>query len=102
MERTFKFNDYLRTGVITGIMPLVKAGMLSSFNNPVVCDIVSTEGDELFGFTEEEVSKLLEDSGNAHPGIIEEIREWYDGYRFGETEVYNPYSVVRYLKNRCE
>ncbi len=100
MEQTFKFNGCLRTGVITGIMPLLKAGMLSSFNNPVICDIFSTEGDELFGFTESEVEALLEESGNDAPGVLDEIRDWYDGYRFGNAEVYNPYSVIRYLDSR--
>ncbi len=100
IEQTFKTNYSMRTGVVTGIMPLTKAGMLSGFNNPVACDIFSTEGDELFGFTEGEVEKLLRDSGNDAPGTMDEIREWYDGYRFGNADVYNPYSVVRYLQSR--
>ncbi len=75
MECTFKMNRSMRTGVITGIMPITKAGMLSSFNNPVVCDIFSYEGDEFFGFTESEVETLLADSGNDQPGAMDEIRE---------------------------
>ncbi len=62
MEQTFKTNYSMCTGVITGIMPLMKAKMLSGFNNPVVCDIFSSKGDELFGFTEQEVEGLLRDS----------------------------------------
>ena len=100
MEQTFKTNYHLRTGVVTGIMPLTKAGMLSGFNNPVVCDILSTNGEERFGFTESEVEDLLMRSGNDLPGVLEEIRDWYDGYRFGNAEVYNPYSVIRYLDSR--
>ena len=75
--------------------------MLSSFNNPVVCDIISTEGQEWFGFTEREVDSILSESGNDRPGVMEEIREWYDGYRFGSAEMYNPYSVMKYLKSGC-
>ncbi len=100
MEKTFKTNPHMRTGVVTGIMPLAKAEMLSSFNNPVVCDVFSIEGEELFGFTQEEIKKLLEDTGNDRRDVLEEIREWYDGYRFGKAEVYNPYSVMSYLKSR--
>ena len=50
-------------------------------------------GDEFFGFTEQEVLSLLQDTGNK-PEIITEICEWYDGYRFGDADVYNPYSVI--------
>ncbi|MBO4568424.1 MAG: AAA family ATPase [Candidatus Methanomethylophilaceae archaeon] len=100
MEQTFKVNRHLRTGVVTGIMPLAKAGMLSSFNNPVVCDIFSTRGQDSFGFTEDEVEGLLSRSGNDLPGVMEEIREWYDGYRFGDVEAYNPCSVMKYLDSR--
>ena len=98
MENAFKTNRSMRTGVITGIMPITKAGMLSSFNNPVVCDIFSLEGDEFFGFTEKELGALLKDCECDQPGTAEEIRRWYDGYRFGRAEVYNPFSVVKYLK----
>ncbi|MBR2255716.1 MAG: AAA family ATPase, partial [Candidatus Methanomethylophilaceae archaeon] len=100
MEQCFKFNDDIRFGVVTGIMPLAKTGMLSSFNNASVCSILETVGDEFFGFMEQEVLRLLQDTGN-EPEKITEIREWYDGYRFGDAEVYNPYSVILYLKNGC-
>ena len=99
MEKTFKTNPHMRTGVVTGIMPLAKAGMLSSFNNPVACDVFSIEGEELFGFTQEETERLLEDTSNSRHGVLQEIKEWYDGYRFGKAEVYNPYSVMSYLKS---
>ncbi len=102
MEATFKTNYHMRTGVITGIMPLAKAGMLSSFNNAVVCDIFNTIGDELFGFTEKEVSELLKETDLDQPGVMEEIRKWYDGYRFGNAEVYNPYSVIKFLSSKSE
>lgn len=99
MEQTFKFNDNIKTGVVTGILPLTKASMLSSFNNANVCSILETEGDEYFGFTEEEMKKLLRETGNLDK--LEEVQSWYDGYRFGDADVYNPYSVMMYLKNGC-
>lgn len=100
MEQTFKTNDSVRFGFITGVMPLAKAGLLSGFNNPKVCSILSTEYDGYFGFTETEVKGLLDDAGSDKPDVIDEIREWYDGYTFGKARVYNPYSVMKYLIER--
>ncbi len=101
MEQTFKLNTDYEFAVATGIMPLAKTSMLSSFNNANVCSILETEGDEYFGFTEEEIIHLIDETGNP-PEKIDEIREWYDGYRFGDADVYNPYSVMMYLGNGCE
>lgn len=101
MEQTFKFNTNCEFAVVTGIMPLAKTSMVSSFNNATVCSILESEGDEYFGFTEDEIAHLIEDTGNPSERISE-IREWYDGYRFGDADVYNPFSVMMYLKNRCK
>ncbi len=101
MEQTFKFNTDCEFAVVTGIMPLTKTSMLSSFNNASIRSILETEGDEHFGFTEDEVIQLLDKAGKPS-GKIAEIREWYDGYRFGNAEVYNPFSVMMYLMNGCE
>ncbi len=100
MEQTFKFNNGIKTGVVTGIVPLTKASMLSSFNNACMCTILDPIGDEYFGFTDYEVNELLAEAGKSEK--IDEVRKWYDGYRFGEADVYNPYSVMMYLKNECE
>lgn len=100
MEQTFKLNRDCEFAVVTGIMPLAKTSMLSSFNNAKVCSIIETEGDEYFGFTEEEIVHLIKETGNP-PEKLSEIREWYDGYRFGDADVYNPYSVIMYLDNDC-
>ena len=101
MQQSFKINDHIRLGVVTGVMPILQTGMFSGFNNPRVCDIFDTAWDEYFGFTEKEVTKLLNDSGIEQDKIIE-IREWYDGYRFGDADVYNPFSVNQYLDNGCK
>ncbi|MBQ8180072.1 MAG: AAA family ATPase [Candidatus Methanomethylophilaceae archaeon] len=100
MEQTFRFNGNIRFGVVTGIMPLAKTGMLSSFDNADICSILDERGDGFFGFTESEVIQLLDETGNPL-GKMDEIRRWYDGYRFGGADIYNPYSVVLYLQNRC-
>lgn len=100
MEQTFKFNDCCEFAVVTGIMPLAKTGMLSGFNNASVRSILDAEGDEYFGFTEDEVNGLLAETGISSDKLSE-IREWYDGYHFGNADVYNPYSVMMYLRNDC-
>lgn len=100
MERSFKFNTDFEFAVIVGIMPLGRTGMLSGFNNAVVCSILETEGDRYFGFTEDEVIRLIEETGSP-PEKISEAREWYCGYRFGDADVYNPYSVMMYLGHGC-
>ncbi len=100
MEQSFKFNTDCEFAVIVGIMPLGRTGMLSGFNNAVVCSILETEGDRYFGFTEGEVIRLVEETGSS-PEKISEVREWYRGYRFGDADVYNPYSVMMYLGNGC-
>ena len=101
MEQTFKFNPDYEFAVITGIMPLAKTRLLGSFNDAKVCSILETEEDESFGFTEKEIVHLIEETGNP-PEKLSEIREWYDGYRFGDADVYNPHSIMRYLGSGCE
>jgi len=100
MQNSFKTNKHIRFGVVTGVMPLLQTGMMSGFNNPEVCDILSTKGDEYFGFTESEVMQLLEETGNDMEKL-KEIKEWYDGYHFGDSDVYNPFSVIKYLDSGC-
>ena len=100
MEQSFKFNDNCEFAVVTGIMPLAKTSMLSGFNNASIHSILNSEGDEYFGFTEEEVSGLMSEM-DIPIEKISEIREWYDGYHFGNADVYNPYSVMMYLSNGC-
>lgn len=69
-------------------------------NNLVVSTSLSQDFDERFGFTEAKVRALAEYLG--HRGRLEELREWYDGYRFGSVDIYNPWSVINYFAQRCE
>ena len=98
MGSVFKTNNYLEFGVLTGIQRISRESLMSSFNNPLVCGIMDKEFVTSFGFTEEEVIEAC-----AMYDISEkysEIKEWYDGYRFGGKNMYNPWGVTRYLKNQ--
>lgn len=85
---------------ITGVMQIAKASIFSDLNNVSVFNIFSEIGEERFGFTEAEVKKVLKDF--RHSNRIDEAKQWYDGYRFGEAEVYNPYSIMSYVANKCK
>ncbi len=91
-----KGNDYFEFAVLTGVMQIAKEGIFSGLNNLRVNNIFSTDFDERFGFTESEVKELCTYYG--HPEKFEEAKEWYDGYRFGDAEIYNPWSVLSYVK----
>ena len=95
LSSAFKGNGSLRLGVITGVMQIAKGNMFSGLNNLRVNNILSTDMDEMFGFTPAEVERLCSDMG--HPERFAEAREWYDGYRFGDAEIYNPWSVLNYV-----
>lgn len=96
---TLKDNPSLRFAVITGVMRISKESIFSGLNNLEVNDVFSDQFDEMYGFTQAEVEKLLTDSG--HPDRIDEARTWYDGYRFGNVDVYNPWSIINYVNRGC-
>lgn len=89
-----KDNPHLFRGVLTGILRVAKESMFSGLNNVQVFSLLSSN-DELFGFTEEEVAVLLQIYERQTEA--EEIRTWYNGYRFGRSTVYNPWSVLTAL-----
>ncbi len=98
LEASLKTNENRQMAYMTGVMQIAKQSIFSGLNNVLVYDIFSELGDERFGFTESEVRTVLEDYG--HPEKMDEVRKWYDGYRFGNAEVYNPYSVMNYIFRR--
>lgn len=100
LSSTLKSNDSLQMAYITGVMQVAKAGMSSGPNNLSVDTVFSTRSDERFGFTESETRTILKYYG--HPEKFDEVREWYDGYRFGDAEVYNPFSVMSYVSHSFE
>ncbi len=95
LSSVLKSNTSLRFAVLTGVMQIAKESIFSGLNNLRVNNIFNKDFDEMFGFTPSEVQKLCSDYG--HPERFEEAKEWYDGYRFGNAEIYNPWSVLNYV-----
>ena len=96
LGNALKSNEHLRFAVLTGVMRISKESIFSGLNNLKVNDVFSTDYDEMYGFTPSEVAEMCADYG--HPERFEEAKEWYDGYRFGNADVYNPWSIVNYVK----
>jgi len=94
----FKDNSYLERGVMTDILRAAKEGIFSGLNNLDVYSITHTKFQDKFGFTQNEVKQLLNDQNL--PSKLSEIQEWYNGYLFGETTIYNPWSLNMYAKER--
>ena len=95
----FKGNDALAFAVMTGVQRISKESIFSDLNNLVVNTALNLRSDERFGFTDEEVEALAEYLGRE--SSMEEVRRWYDGYRFGSVDIYNPWSVLNYFENHC-
>ena len=93
-----KTNSSLKYGVLTGITRIIKEGIFSGLNNLYVNTILSKDYSEYFGLLEREVIEMLEYFDMKYK--IEEVREWYNGYIFGESKVYNPWSIVNYVRKK--
>lgn len=96
LGNALKTNDSLKFAVLTGCMRISKESIFTGLNNFNVMSISDVEFDEYFGFTDEEVRKLLEDYGLSEH--YESIRNWYDGYRFGNVDVYCPWDVISHCR----
>ena len=96
LSSALKDGEHCRLGVMTGILRVAKEGVLSGLNNPEVWSVFDDEYTDCFGFTEDEVRELLTTYG--HPEKMAEAKAWYDGYRFGPSEIYNPWSVLNYVR----
>ena len=95
---TFKTNDSLERGLITGITRISKESVFSDLNNLVVITTTSKDYATAFGFTEEEVFQALENAGLGKEQ--QGVKAWYDGFSFGEhTDIYNPWSIASFIKN---
>lgn len=93
-----KTNPYLERAVITGILRVAKESLFSGLNNVKVSSLLQSEYSQHFGFTEKEVSELLaQTSLNDKEG---EVKKWYNGYNFGGTTVYNPWSIANYINDK--
>ena len=91
----FKSNNYLEFGVLTGVQRISRESLLSSFNNPKVCGIMNNDFSTCFGFTEDEIKDtcVIYEKTDKY----EDIKSWYDGYRIGGTDMYNPWSIIQYF-----
>ena len=95
-----KDNKHLSYGFLTGILRVAKESIFSGLNNLCVNSILDKQYSEYFGFTAGEIRDLARYYGAEDK--FEEICDWYDGYRFGDTEIFNPWSVINYFRNRCQ
>ncbi len=94
-----KTNDSLQFAVLTGCLRIPKESIFTGLNNFEVLSVLNVPYDESFGFTDNEVEKLLDDYtfSDHYP----EVKEWYDGYHFRNTDIYCPWDVIRYCKSLC-
>ena len=93
--QALKTNEYLQFAVLTGCLRVAKESIFTGLNNFKVLSIIDPRFDEHFGFTDAEVKRLLADYGlESH---FDEIKEWYDGYRFGDVDVYCPWDVINHV-----
>lgn len=90
----------LAFGFLTGILRVAKESIFSGLNNLVINSVLDNKYSQYFGFTREEVEEMASYYGASDK--LEELCEWYDGYRFGKTEIFNPWSVINYFSNDCE
>lgn len=92
-----KTNDALEKGVMTGCLRISKESIFTGLNNFTAYSVLNNISSESFGFTELEVKQLLKDYNLSEK--MDEVKEWYDGYQFGNKEIYNPWSTLIYVKN---
>ncbi len=94
-----KDNNALELSVLTGILRIAKESLFSGLNNLVVNTILDEKYSRYFGFTSQDVETMASYYGKEEK--LDEMREWYDGYSFGKTEIYNPWSIINYFNNNC-
>ena len=98
LGEALKTNQYLKMGVLTGIIRVIKAGIFSDLNNLKVYSILNKEYSEFFGFTENDVIEALKYFNIEYE--LPEVKSWYDGYRFGNSELYNTWSILNFLQSK--
>lgn len=94
-----KYNPHLAFGFLTGILRVAKESIFSGMNNLKTYSILDDGYSSYFGFTEKEVKDMLRYYGKDDK--YNELSEWYDGYRFGNTEIFNPWSIINYISDNC-
>ena len=94
-NKALKDNPYIKIAVLTGCLRIAEESIFTGLNNPAIKTIVDADYDECFGFTNGEMNKLLTDTGLIEKQSV--FKEWYDGYVFGNREVYCPWDVLNYV-----
>jgi len=95
LSKALKDNPYIKFAVLTGCLRIAEESIFTGLNNPSIKTIVDTDYDECFGFTNEDMNKLLTDTGLLDKQPV--FKEWYDGYIFGNREVYCPWDVLNFV-----
>lgn len=95
----FKDSKHLSYGFLTGILRVAKESIFSGMNNLKVYSILDERFSSYFGFTKDEIAEMMQYYGK--PDKYDEVCEWYDGYQFGNTDIFNPWSVLNYLDDGC-
>lgn len=95
-----KDNKHLSYGFLTGILRVAKESIFSGLNNLTINSVLDNKYSSYFGFTAEEIQEMTKYYGVTDK--YDEICEWYDGYHFGKTDIFNPWSVINYFNNECE
>lgn len=96
----FKDNKSLAFGFLTGILRVAKESIFSGLNNLTINSVLDNKYSKYFGFTANEVKEMA--AYYSASDKFDEVCEWYDGYRFGKTDIFNPWSVINYFSNDCE
>ncbi len=99
LSSALKDNDALEFGVLAGVLRASKESIFGGFNNLVVNTILDEKYSRYFGFTSQEAEELASCYGKTEK--LDEMREWYGGYLFGKTEIYDPWSIVNYFNSGC-
>lgn len=96
-ESALKTNEYLHFAVITGCLRISKESIFTGLNHLNMVSVLDKNYSTYFGFVEDEVKKMLTDYG--HEARFPDLKKWYDGYCFGDREIYNPWSVIKFLSD---
>ena len=97
LSKALKDNPYIKFAVLTGCLRIAKESIFTGLNNPKIYSILDYGFEEFFGFTDSEIDCLLADTG--FTGYKEKIKQWYDGYHFGDTDIYCPWDVLNYVSD---
>lgn len=100
LGNTLKGNQHLQKGILTGILRVSKESMFSDLNNVEVYSVLNKNYNQYFGFTQSEVDEMLDCYGLYNSKL--DVKNWYNGYYFGDVEIYNPWSILSFAKNNGE